>query len=54
MSKKKKVAGVQNSEYIQAIRELRRSSAAGAHKDKRDRRTRTRLAKLERALKDFH
>ena len=53
MNKKKKVAGVENKEYIFAMRELRRSSAAGSHKDKRDRRTRTRLAKFERALKDF-
>ena len=39
-----------NPAYAQAIAELRRSGAAGTHGDKRDKRSRTRGAKLRRAL----
>lgn len=42
-----------NPEYAKAIAELRRSSAAGTHGDKRSKRARTRSAQRSRALADW-
>ncbi|WP_159600862.1 hypothetical protein [Agromyces humi] len=42
-----------NPEYAQAMRELRRSSAAGSHADKRSKRARTRSAAKSRAVSDY-
>lgn len=42
-----------NPEMAQAMRELRRSSAASPHKDSRTKRARTRSAAKNRAQKDF-
>jgi hypothetical protein len=42
-----------NPEYIQAMREIRRSNAAGTHQDTRDRRARTRQGALKVALKEY-
>lgn len=39
-----------NPERVEAIQELRRSNAAGTHLDKREKRARTREAKLRKAL----
>lgn len=44
--------GIENKPYIEAMRELRRSNASGTHADKRDKRTRTRKAKLDKALRE--
>lgn len=44
----------ENKKYIEAMRELRRSNAAGTHADKRTRRARTRSASLNRALRDYN
>jgi hypothetical protein len=41
-----------NPEYAKAMAELRRSGASGTHQDKREKRARTRKAKLERALRE--
>jgi hypothetical protein len=41
-----------NPEYAKAMAELRRSGAAGIHQDKRDKRSRTRNAKLKKALRE--
>jgi hypothetical protein len=41
-----------NPEYAKAMAELRRSGAAGIHQDKRDKRVRTRKAKLDKALRE--
>ena len=52
MAKNKKHRGIANPAYAQAMAELRRSSAAGTHADKRDKRARTRGAQLRRDLRD--
>jgi hypothetical protein len=39
-------------EQLRARNELRRSGAAGTHRDRRDRRVRTRQAQKARALRD--
>lgn len=44
--------GIENKPYIEAMRELRRSNASGTHADKREKRARTRKAKLDKAIKD--
>jgi hypothetical protein len=49
---KKKHKGIANPEYARAMAELRRSGASGIHADKRDKRSRTRSAKLRRALEE--
>jgi hypothetical protein len=41
-----------NPEYAKAMAELRRSGAAGIHQDKREKRARTRKAKLDKALRE--
>jgi hypothetical protein len=41
-----------NPEYAKAMAELRRSGAAGIHQDKREKRVRTRKAKLDKALRE--
>lgn len=38
--------------HVEAVQELRRSGAYGKHQDQRDKRARTRKAKMERVLKD--
>jgi hypothetical protein len=43
---------IENKPYIEAMREIRRSNKAGTHADKREKRARTRKAKLERALRE--
>lgn len=40
-------------EQLRAVQELRRSGAAGKHRDKRDKRARTRGASKARAMRDF-
>ena len=42
-----------NPEYIQAMREIRRSNAAGTHQDGRARRARTRANALNKAIKEY-
>ena len=44
--------GNENKPYIEAMRELRKSSASGTHADKREKRSRTRKAQLEKALRE--
>ena len=44
--------GTENKGYIKAMREIRRSSAAGTH-DNRPNRIRTRQTELEAALDDY-
>jgi len=46
--------GIANPAYAHAMAELRRSGASGTHADKRNKRARTRGAKLRRALKEQH
>lgn len=41
-----------NPEYIKAMRDLRKSNAAGVHADKRTKRKRTRAAKRRAAIRD--
>jgi hypothetical protein len=54
MSKKKKQhRNAANPELHQAMHELRRSSAAQPHADRRERRARTKGAMLRRELKNF-
>jgi len=43
---------IANPAMAQAMRELRRSSAASPHADRRERKARTRAASLRRDLKD--
>jgi hypothetical protein len=43
---------IENKPYIEAMRELRRSNAATTHADKREKRARTRKAKLDKALRE--
>jgi hypothetical protein len=42
-----------NPEYIQGMREIRRSNKAGTHQDTRYRRTRTRQGALNAAIKEY-
>jgi hypothetical protein len=42
----------ENKPYIEAMREIRRSNKAGTHQDRRDKRARTRSAKLNNAIKE--
>ena len=44
--------GNENKPYIEAMREIRRSNKAGTHADKREKRCRTRSAKLKKALRE--
>jgi hypothetical protein len=44
--------GNENKPYIEAMREIRRSNKAGTHADKREKRCRTRSAKLKKAIKE--
>lgn len=44
--------GIENKQYIEAMRELRRSNASGTHADKREKRARTRKAKNEKAIRE--
>jgi len=48
----KKHKGTPNPEYARAMAELRRSGASGTHADKREKRSRTREAKLRKSLRD--
>lgn len=48
-----KFQAVANPAYAAAMRELRRSSAAGTHADKREKRSRTRDAQKRKAMKDY-
>jgi hypothetical protein len=52
MAKNKKTKGIENKPYIEAMREIRRSNAAGTH-DNRPNRQRTRSAAKTFALKEF-
>lgn len=52
MAKNKKPKGIENKPYIEAMREIRRSNAAGTH-DNRPNRQRTRAAAKTFALKEF-
>lgn len=49
----RKFRGTENPEYIQAMREKRRSNAAGLHQDKRFKRRRTRSTQRKTAIKDY-
>ena len=49
MAKNKKHKGTENKEYIEAMRQLRRSNAAGTH-DNRPHRERTRSAARNKAI----
>ena len=49
---KKKVIKIQNTAYIEAMREIRRSNKAGTH-DNRPNRERTRATVLRKAIKEF-
>jgi hypothetical protein len=42
----------ENKPYIEAMREIRRSNKAGTHQDRRDKRCRTRSAKLKKAIEE--
>ena len=44
--------GIENKQYIEAMRELRRSNASGTHADKREKRARTRKAKTDKAIRE--
>lgn len=44
--------GNENPEYIKAMRQIRRSNAAGTHQDKRSRRKRTRKAGKDASIRD--
>ena len=41
---------IENKPYIEAMREIRKSNASGTHADKREKRARTRKAKLDKAI----
>jgi len=43
--------GNENKQYIEAMREIRKSNKAGTHQDKRDKRCRTRSDKLRKSNK---
>lgn len=49
---KKKVTKIQNTAYIEAMREIRRSNKAGTH-DNRPNRQRTRATVLRQAIKEY-
>lgn len=49
---KKKVMKIQNTAYIEAMREIRRSNKAGTH-DNRPNRQRTRATVLRQAIKEY-
>lgn len=53
MATVRKFRGTENPEYIQAMREKRRSNAAGLHQDKRFKRKRTRSTQRKTAIKDY-
>ena len=44
--------GIENKAYIEAMRQLRRSSATTPHEDSRTKRARTRKASKDKAIKD--
>jgi hypothetical protein len=44
--------GNENKAYIEAMREIRRSNKAGTHADKREKRSRTRKEKLDKAIRE--
>jgi hypothetical protein len=44
--------GIENKPYIEGMRQIRQSNAAGLHLDKRYKRNRTRDAQLRTSLKD--
>jgi len=46
--------GTANPEYAEGMREIRRSNAAGLHQDRRERRSRTRSAGRDKAVKDSY
>lgn len=46
------IPGMGNERYVDAMREVRRSGAAGLHLDRRARRARTREARRRRAVED--
>ena len=50
MNKDSKYKGIENPKYAREIAELRRSNASGIHADKREKRIRTRQAKLDKAI----
>jgi len=47
-----KYKGTENPEYIAAMRNIRRSNAAGTHEDRRTRRNRSRAERKRNAIKD--
>lgn len=47
-----RIRGTANPEYARAIADIRKSNAAGVHRDRRERRARTREAQIRKALKD--
>jgi hypothetical protein len=51
-AKAPKHINIANAAYIQGMREIRSSNAAGTHADRRERRARTRSASLRRDLRD--
>lgn len=48
-----KSRGVENKPYIEGMREIRKSNAAGTHADRRDRRARTRSASKRKDISSF-
>lgn len=52
MASKTKYRWIANPELAKAMAELRRSSAAGAHKDRRTRKARTRSTARARSIRD--
>jgi hypothetical protein len=44
--------GNENKPYIEGMREIRRSNKAGVHADKREKRSRTRQSKKDKAIKE--
>jgi hypothetical protein len=52
MKKEKKPQKIQNTAYIVAMRELRKSNASGTH-DERPNRLRTRSAVKNQAIKEY-
>jgi hypothetical protein len=44
--------GNENKPYIEGMREIRKSNKAGAHADKREKRSRTRKSKKDKAIRE--
>jgi hypothetical protein len=52
LSKKQFSPKIENKAYIEGMREIRKSNAAGTHLDKRTKRSRTRLDSKRKAIKE--